>query len=311
MRRHATPPTTTGALPTPGGPAVPALLALAALPALPALLAVGSLLIGPAAATPLAAQTIEGRVFEPEEGTPLPGVHLRLLGLEDRPVASTFSDDSGHFHIRAPGPGAWRLAADLLGYGSAVSDSIALSEDELVRVEIRMGVDPIRIEDPIVVVGKAPFVAPDIADFNRRRDRGEKTGIGHFIYGEELERSVAGSPSDLLRMVPGVRISRPGRGGGQIIHMRGGCVPAVFIDGSQINRFSRGESLDSYVDVFSIEGIEVYRGPQQPAGRFFDRSGCGLVLVWTRRGEYDGESPFSWIRLAAGLGLVLGLFLLR
>lgn len=308
MRRHATTLTATGALRTPGGRAVPALLALLALPVL---LAVGSLVVGPAAATPLAAQTIEGRVFEPEEGTPLPGVHLRLLGLEDRPVASTFSDDSGHFHIRAPGPGAWRLAADLLGYGSAVSDSIALSEDELVRVEIRMAVDPIRIDDPIVVVGEAPFVAPDIAEFNRRRDRGEKTGIGHFIYGEELERSIAGPPTDLLRMVPGVRVSRPGRGGGQVIHMRGGCVPAVYIDGSQINRFSRGESLDSYVDVFSIEGIEVYKGAQQPGGHFFDRSGCGLVLVWTRRGEYDGESPFSWIRLAAGVGLLMALFLLR
>lgn len=306
MRRHATALTATGALRTPGGPAVPALVARLALLAL----AVGSLVIGPAAATPLAAQTIEGRVFEPEEGTPLPGVHLRLLGLEDRPVASTFSDDSGHFHIRAPGPGSWRLAADLLGYGSAVSDSIPLSEDELVRVEIRMAVDPIRIDDPIVVVGKPPFVAPDIADFNRRRERGEKMGIGHFIYGEELER-VAGPPSDLLRMVPGVHVSRGGRGGGQVIHMRGGCVPAVYIDGSQINRFSRGESLDSYVDVFSIEGIEVYRGMQQPGGRFLDRTGCGLVLVWTRRGEYDSESPFSWLRLAAGVALILGILLLR
>lgn len=263
------------------------------------------------ATAPLHAQTVEGLVVEPASGAPLPGVHLRLLHPDDRVVASTFSDDSGRFHITAPDSGSWRLAADLLGYGRVLSDSIQLAPGQRVRVEIRMAVDPVRIEEPIVVIAEPPSLPPDLEDFHRRRKHGERTGIGHFIYGDAVERGVSGRPSDLLRMIPGVRVTTAGWGSGQIIRMRGGCIPALYIDGSRINRTSQAESLDTYVDVLSIEGIEVYRGAQQPAGRFFDRSGCGLVLVWTRRGEYDPEATFSWARFAIGVGVFITLLLLR
>lgn len=259
---------------------------------------------------PLAAQVIEGRVLEPETDSPLTGVHLRLLDPDDRAAATAFSNDSGLFRIAAPAPGAWRLAAELLGYGTAVSDTIELAEDQRVRVEVRMAVEPVRIEDPIVVVGERRL-APDIEAFHRRRERGEMSGFGHFIDSEDVARHVGGPPTDLLRMIPGVRITGGRHGTDQIIRMRGGCVPAIFIDGSRINRFSPGESLDSYVSVSSIEGIEVYKGSHQPSGVHFDPSGCGLVLVWTRRGEFDSEGTFSWLRLALGLALVLGLFFLR
>lgn len=266
--------------------------------------------------TPLAAQAISGTVVDPEEGDPLSNVHLRLLGTGDRESAAVFSDDSGRFLLTAPAPGWWRIAADLLGYGTVRSEPLDLRAGDTLTVEVRMAVAPVEIEEPVVVRGRPSIMSLDITEFERRRRWGERSGLGHFIYGEEIDRGRPGRPTDLLRRVPGVTVSGTS-GYGQIVQMRGGCVPAIFIDGGQINsggqsgRFGGMASLDTYVDVASIEGIEVYRGAHQPGGRFVDRSGCGLVLVWTRRGEYDPEARFSWIRLLVGLGLVASLLLLR
>lgn len=268
---------------------------------LPTLALAASVLAGPQS---LAGQTVEGRVIDPGAGVGLEGVNLRLLDDEHRLAGSAVSDDSGHFHITAPVPGRWRIAGELLGYGAARSGLLELAANDTLRVEIRMAVDPVRIDQPVVVVGERVYRSPDIADFHRRREQAERGGQGYFIHGKTIERS-AGPPTSLLRAIPGVTLSRATRG--RIIQMRGGCVPALYVDGTHINAFSNAESLDIYVDVQSIEGIEVYRGAQQPGGRFFDRGGCGLVLVWTHHGHHNPDEPLDWTRLAIGLGLLLGL----
>lgn len=256
------------------------------------------------ATLPAAAQTITGAVVDPETEAPLSGVHVRLLDDAGDAVGATFTEDDGRFRLAAPGPGTWRLAAELLGRATITSAPLDIEEDEVVRVEIRMGVDAVRIEEPVVITARR---SPPDHEFHRRRMRGERTGFGYFIHGDDLD-FFGSSPTDLLRRVPGVSV-RSNALLGQVVSMRGGCVPAVFIDGMQINQHDRSESLDTYVAVQTIEGIEVYKGPHS-TGRFVDRSGCGLVLVWTKRGEVDAGRPFSWTRLLVGLGLVAGLLLL-
>lgn len=256
-------------------------------------------------ADPAAAQTVSGTVVAPETEAPLRDVHIRLLNEAGDAVVATFSRDDGRFRIAAPGPGTWRLAAELLGRATIMSPPFDLQESGTVRVEIRMGVEAVELDDPVVIRTRR---SPADHEFHRRRLRRERTGFGHFIHGEDLSFK-ASRPTELLRTVPGVMVRR-GAGPGQIVTMRGGCVPAVFIDGMQINYGNRGESLDTYVDVHNLEGIEVYKGMHSP-GRFFDPAGCGLVLAWTKRGEGDPDRPFSWPRLLAGLGLIAGLFLLR
>lgn len=256
-------------------------------------------------ADPAAAQTVAGTIVDPETEAPLSDVHIRLLDGSGDAVSATFSRDDGRFRIAAPSPGTWRLAAELLGRATITSPPIELEEGGVVRVEIRMGVEAVRLDDPVVITTRR---SPADHEFHRRRLTRERTGFGHFIYGDDLDFT-ASRPTELLRTIPGV-ILRRGAGPGQIVTMRGGCVPAVFIDGMQINYGDRGESLDTYLDVHNLEGIEVYKGMHSP-GRFFDPAGCGLVLAWTKRGEGDPDRPFSWLRLLAGLGLIASLFLLR
>lgn len=112
-------------------------------------------------------------------------------------------------------------------------------------------------------------------------------------------------------MIPGVSVtSLPGRND-QVIRMRRGCIPAVYVDGSRINRTTPNESLDAHVNLASVELVEVYRGTQQPGGSQFDQNGCGLVLIWTKRVSSDPGPALSWRRLAAAAGLVLLLFVVR
>lgn len=273
--------------------------------ALPGLLAV---LTAPHTA---AAQTVVGQVFEHELEEPLEAVHLQLVNTDDQTVASTTSDADGRFRIVAPDAGTWRIRAELLGFGTATSETLRLVDGQVVTVMIRMGVEPIPIEEPVIVVGDYSELHPDIRQFHERRRRGERTGIGHFIYGEDLERGGGARASDLVRMIPGVSISRVAGGHDQVIRMRGGCVPAIYVDGSRINQLVRTESLDAHVNVMSIESVEVYRGAQQIGGTYFDQNGCGLVLVWTKRAAADPGPTLTLGRLAAAVGLVALLFFVR
>jgi hypothetical protein len=92
--------------------------------------------------------------------------------------------------------------------------------------------------------------------------------------------------------------------------MGGGCIPAIFVDGMQLNRVNRNDSLDDYVSTLDIEGIEVYRGAASQLGAMYDPTGCGLVAVWTRRGEAVAGGRLAWKKILITLGVVGALFLL-
>jgi hypothetical protein len=268
-----------------------------------------ALLLAVAAGSPADAQSIVGTVADAETGSVLEGVHLVLVDSEGEGVAEAFTDDRGAFYLDVPSAGLWGFSAELIGYGTVASEVMEVGVEERVEVAIRMGIEAVPV-DPIVVTSRIRSMNSEIQEFYDRMERGERSGMGQFITRDQIERRAGGEATDLFRTVGGVRIARGRPGRGRVIQMHGGCVPAVFIDGTQINRFDSGDSLDDYVVVDAIEGVEVYRGAGQQVGRFHDPGGCGVVLVWTRRGT-DTGGEFSWARLAAGGALILGLLLLR
>ena len=89
--------------------------------------------------------------------------------------------------------------------------------------------------------------------------------------------------SDLLRMSPGVHISR-GQGFGDRVLMRGTgfsayCSPTVFLDGMRV--FNDDGNLDAIVNVQDVRAVEVYsRGGSAPV-EFQTLEGCGALVVWT------------------------------
>ena len=256
------------------------------------------------------AQVITGIVTDDATGRPLEGVEVTLLDTTQVVRGRAATRDDGRFALTTPAAGEWLLSLERLGYRPIHLERVEVSPGERVVVEVRMAVAAVPL-DPVVVTSRTLYRSPTIQAFYDRMQQGGPGGMGSFISRSDIERHGAGDPTDLFRGEASVRTvpGRVGRGDG--LRMSAGCVPAVYIDGSQINRLNRYDSLDDYVTTLSIEGIEIYRGAAQ-VGRFHDPHGCGLILVWTRRGvAEDAAIAFSWQRLLGVAALIGALLVLR
>src|SRR3712207_4316935 len=90
-----------------------------------------------------------------------------------------------------------------------------------------------------------------LREFYERKGR---NAWGTFIEREDIERRRPMWMSNMLRMVPGVRVLPSRDGIGNAIRMRG-CTPTVFVDGLPI----REAQLDEVVYPSDIAAVEVYR----------------------------------------------------
>ena len=93
-----------------------------------------------------------------------------------------------------------------------------------------------------------------------------------------------------LRAAPGVTLYPSGTpGGSPAISIRGGgigggaCQPGIVIDGMMYN--GGAEDLDMLVKPDDIAGLAVYRGASETPVEYQGQSSCGVIQVWTRRGN--------------------------
>jgi outer membrane receptor for ferrienterochelin and colicin len=110
-------------------------------------------------------------------------------------------------------------------------------------------------------------------EFERRRRREN----GHFIDREEIEGSSPMFISDLLRGIPGVRVTWSMEGNVRLImgHGMTACEPDLYIDGSRSHAARINDWLPNL-----IEAVEVYsRAFDRPSQ--FHSARCGAVLLWT------------------------------
>lgn len=260
------------------------------------------------AAGQVAAQSISGVVADAGTREPVGGAEITLRGPDGATHGRTGTDEAGQFIIYPPTPGAWTLTVQRIGFETVTSEPLAVHDGEWVEVEISLLAHAIPLE-PIVVTTRRSTRSPAIQRFYDRRDQARRGGLGHFIVREDIERISPHRPTDLLRTAPGVRVVRGAVGRGEGVRMASGCIPAIYVDGMQLNRSRRSDSMDDYVTVLDIEGIEVYRGASSQVGSFHDPSGCGLVMVWTRGGLHRPGEPFRWRTVLGALGAI-GLFIL-
>jgi hypothetical protein len=264
-------------------------------------------LVTAAAPSVLPGQNLTGTVVEAATGRPLDGARIFLLDEEDERRGQTLSREDGRFAILVPRSGSWRIGVELIGFSPVRSDPLEIRTGDWLVLEITLAVEAIPLE-PVVVTARRAAGSPDIQRFYDRRDRAARSGVGYFIAREEIDRMSPHRPTDILRTAPGVRVVR-GRGAqGSGLRMSGGCVPAIYIDGMRINRVNIHDSLDDFVSVLDIEGLEVYRGASSQVAQYHDPRGCGLVLVWTRAGFHDPESTFRW-RTVFGVAAMLALIM--
>lgn len=232
-----------------------------------------------ASAPPLAAQTILGTLVDQQTGRPVSAGSMSLLTESDARVDQAVTDSAGAFVLRAAQAGAYRLRAEHAGYSAAVSPSLDLQAGDTVRVEFQLSTRQV-VLSPLVVKGEPRRLDSALAGFDQRaRER----AFGTFVTRDEIDRQHPVRTTDLLQTIPGVQLVPVSFGGRFAVRMRGGCAPSVYLDGMRIRLF--GMTIDDLVQPSEVEGIEVYRSGAEVPAEYSSGSGCGAVLIWTRRGE--------------------------
>jgi hypothetical protein len=221
-------------------------------------------------------------VVRNRNGSLVPKASIVILGTETAGVA----DDFGRFEVRGRA-GSRVVEARAVGSGPGRTQA-TIRPGSVEQVEIMVG-DSVTVLDPIIVEAEyEPYLTR--MGFTQRR----RTALGHFLDTADVNRTGAMRFEEVFRMVPGVSLRPNGssllvelkRGEGQIMNPRlaNYCPPVYFIDGV---RFSLPPVQTPSVPLVPQEvlAIEVYANMFSAPPQYQRRdSGCGVILVWTKRG---------------------------
>jgi len=221
---------------------------------------------------------VSGIVRRPS-GAPLAGARVGIRGT----MAEAVSDERGAYTLVDLPGGTQTLEARAIGF-TPISRTITLSARRPVTYDVRFD-SAAHVLETVEVTGKQ-VIDRATEEFNAAKKR----GFGYFIDRERIEQQNAFVASDLLRMAPGVTVTQSGYpGGGSTISMRGvstitgRCEPGIVVDGMPITGAS--SDLDILARPDDIAGMAVYRGPGETPVEYQNLSPCGVIQIWTRRGN--------------------------
>jgi hypothetical protein len=219
------------------------------------------------------AARVIGRVTN-KSGAPVSGARVGLSGT----AFSTRTKANGDFILDSLPAGTQSIEVRQLGY-SPTEVPVELSARTPARVNVKMG-DYVPELAPVEVVSRRDQGLERVGWLGRKKSGAS----GYFITPEQIESRHAVQFTDLMTVVPGLRVQ--GSMGQMMITStrnagRAGCV-TIFVDGSKWQQLEAGD-LDSFIKPDEIAAIEVYQsGSAMPVE--FQTSGqdCAAVVAWTK-----------------------------
>ena len=249
------------------------------------------------AASSLGAQAIVRGTVLAEHGTRVAGAELMVAALNK----AVRSDSAGEYRLVLPA-GQYRLTVRAMGYFS-VSDSISPENGVELIKDIQLTSTATLLDTVNTTAPRRVYASPLLRDFEERR----KTHMGRYISEVEFRQSDDRLLSDVLRKIPGMVVS-PGRnneywaaatrtGGsaaGALRGARGKCYVTIYVDG--VLMFDQGMTVVTpgrpgnglyppdlnLMSPREMAGAEYYASSAAAPAQYKDRSGCGLLLLWTR-----------------------------
>ncbi|MCK5651611.1 MAG: carboxypeptidase regulatory-like domain-containing protein [Gemmatimonadetes bacterium] len=226
---------------------------------------------------------VAGQVRERENGGPLEGVEVTAE--ETRLLQIT--NDRGRFVFPAVAPGQYTLTFHRLGYADRARQ-ITVEADQILTLDVRMGVEPIELE-PISVTVEGKSLALELAGFYDRRD----ASPGFFISREQIEERMPVNTTDLFEGLPGVKVIREfitrrvvltGSRAVSFIQQPDDCNPAVWLDGQLVHHAGPGDTawVDRIIGPGEIAGVEVYHRASRIPVQYNVGGACGVIVFWTR-----------------------------
>lgn len=212
---------------------------------------------------------LRGTVRVPEQG-PIANarVTIRETGL------STLTDASGSFSLRLLPTGTHLLEAVAIGY-EPIRMAVDIGEDPADPVEVGMR-RVTSLTDTVRVFASRTHV-PWLAGYESRK----KAGMGRFIDETAIERMNPMLASDVLRMIPNVRVMAQGRSSRPRVFMRvpqGYCIPTLYVD--HVLTETDGD-FNFVVAATQLRAVEVYRSGLLAPAEFPGPPGCGVIVMWT------------------------------
>ena len=214
---------------------------------------------------------VTGKVVD-KGGRPLDGARVMLQG----GMATAVTRANGEFTLDSLPSGTQALVVRKLGYG-VTERAVELASNQATQATVTMeefvSLATVRVE---AAQDKA---LSDIGYLQRKQ-----MGMGNFLDGNQINHESM-SFSDVMRIVPGLRIVPTGDGRTSVIQdsrsATGGCV-TYYVDGSPWQTMTPGD-IDSFVRPNELVAIEVYHGSQAPPQYTQPgQSGCAVIVAWTQ-----------------------------
>lgn len=241
------------------------------------------------------AQRVTVRVVDSVDGGGLQGALIRFQDTLGSTLAEGRTNGHGTLSGSVYADAVLLLTVVRIGYKPLLALRLRLSADNADTIVVAL----LRIPSllPPLVVEAAPSESYLVAAgyYERRR-----LGFGHFLDPEQVEERSRGARdiADLLVNIPGVDLLQFGSGRiGSVVHVTGmnsvarACrVPRVFVDGMLILDSHESPAdvvgqLEQVVTPRDVAAVEIYRRPAEvPSQWGGSDSGCGVVLIWTKRG---------------------------
>jgi hypothetical protein len=221
-------------------------------------------------------------VVRGRNGSLISGSSVLAVGTQSRVEA----DREGRFTFSDVSAGSRIFEARAIGY-RPVQLQTTIPPGGTSRLEFIMG-EQVQVLDPIVVAGSSYLAT---IGFDRRR----KLSQGHYLDENDIERTGATRTEEIFRSVPGVLLRPVGmgyvvefqRGQGQTTNprLRNYCQPSYFIDGSYFP-LPPNAAITLPMVPAEILAVELYSNTFSAPLQYQRRdSSCGVILIWTRRGQ--------------------------
>jgi TonB family protein len=219
-------------------------------------------------------------VVQDSAGAAVAGAQVSMLGLFGRGTTGT----DGAFHLVSLPLGERTLLVRRLGFRPE-SVAVTITPGGTAEVTVKLHVVPQQVAAVVVDADRSGF-SGRMRSFNERRAR----GIGRFFTADDIDRRRPQVVSDLLRTLPGVRITS--NGPQSVVTFRGQtCTPLIWLDGMPA---SAGYLDPDLFEPSSLAGIEIYTGPASVPAELMWINGagrCGVIALWTRVDTPIGKKP--------------------
>lgn len=218
---------------------------------------------------------VSGRVVL-ENSTTYAGSRVEVVGTD----VVVLTNEKGEFTLRNLPSGSQVLLARHLGWG-ANAVPVDLSSREPKQVTIKLA-KYIAVIEPVVVTARRQ-VGLDKVGFTMRK----KSGAGYYLDPDQIQRMHPTVLTDILRQVPGLRVSYTNEGE-VVSSSRGvsslaasGCV-RYFVDGMEWQSAQPGD-INQFVNGNEIVGAEIYQGTTAPAQYSRGMGDCTTIVLWTKQ----------------------------